>query len=161
MRVFHKPLDDVGEKGMRIANILFVFILGVLFFDSAMCQGQQDSPADVVRSFSACYGGPCMDETADHTTARFRDNKPGSVWVVDTWKALQQTQYIKVQDRIIGAKTTEDRAAVVVEATIKTVAGETEQKEVYYLIKEDHKWLIDELQVTDEAIEFDGEKARL
>ena len=148
---------------MRIAVILFapLVLIGGAFFDPAICQGQQDSPVDVVRSFSACYGGPCMDETADHTTVRFRDNKPRSVWVVDTWKALKQTQYTKIHDRIIGSKATDNRAAVVVEATIKTVAGETEQKEVYYLIKENHKWLIDDLQVTDEAVEIDGGKAKL
>ena len=150
---------------MRIAEVLFavlVFVaLGGWVFHPAICQGQQDSPVDVVRSFSACYGGPCMDETADHTTGRFRDNKPRSVWVLDTWKALQRTAYRKIQDRIIGSKATDDRAAVVVEAKISTLAGETEQKEVYYLIKEDHKWLIDELQVTDEAVEIDKEKARL
>jgi len=145
---------------MRFAVILFV-VLGGAFFHPAMCQGQQDSPVDVVGSFSDCYGGPCMDETADHTTGRFRDNKPRSVWVVDTWKALQQTAYRKIQAHVIGSKTTDNRAAVVVEARISTVAGETAQKEVYYLIKQNHRWLIDELQVTDEAVETDGEKARL
>jgi hypothetical protein len=102
-----------------------------------------------------------MDDTADHTTGHFRDNKPKSVWVVDTWKALRKTAYRKVQDRIVGSKTTEERSAVVVEARIRTVAGETEQKEIYYLIKEGQRWLIDELRVTDEAVDLDGEKVQL
>jgi hypothetical protein len=152
---------DIGEKGMRIARILFAIITVVPFFDFGVCQGQQDSPVDVVQSFSACYGGPCMDATADQTTGRFRDNKPKSVWVADTWKALQHTAYRKVQDRIVGSEATDNRAAVVVEARIRTVAGETEQKEIYYLIKEGQKWLIDELQVTDEAVEPDGEKVQM
>lgn len=145
---------------MRFAVILFIVLIGALSYP-IMCQGQQDLPVDVVRAFSTCYGGPCMDETADQTTERFRDNKPRSVWVVDTWNALQHAAYRKIQDRVIGSKMTEDRAAVVVEARIRTVAGETAQKEVYYLIKQNHKWLIDELRVTDEAVEKDGEKARL
>ena len=102
-----------------------------------------------------------MDDTAAHTTGHFRDNKPKSVWVVDTWKALRKTAYKKVHDRIIGSKITEERSAVVVEARIRTVAGETEQKEVYYLIKEGQRWLIDDLQVTDEAVELDGEKFQM
>jgi hypothetical protein len=160
-----KPKHGVGEQDMRFAYILFgVTICAWLWgglFRPAMCQGQQDSPVDVVRSFSACYGGPCMDAMADHTTGRFRDNKPRSVWVVHTWNALQKVAYRKIHDRIIDSKTTADRAAVVIEARISTVAGETAQKEVYYLIKRNHTWLIDELQVTDEAVQPDGEKARL
>jgi hypothetical protein len=150
-----------GEKGMKIAGIFFVILMVFPFFCPSLCEGQQDSPIDVVRSFSACYGGPCMDDTADHTTGHFRDNKPKSVWVVDTWKALRKTAYEKVHDRIIGSKTTEERSAVVVEARIRTVAGETEQKEVYYLIKKDQRWLIDDLEVTDEAVELDGEKFQM
>ena len=146
---------------MRIASIFYAVMMVFSFVGSALCEDQKNSPVDVVRSFSACYGGPCMDETADHTTGRFRDNKPKSVWVVDTWKALQKTAYKKVQNRIIGSKTTKERSAVVVEARIKTIAGETEQKEIYYLIKEDQHWLIDELHVTDEAVDLENEKVQL
>jgi hypothetical protein len=146
---------------MKIAGTFFVILMGFSFLGPALCEGQQASPVDVVRSFSACYGGPCMDDTADHTTGHFRDNKPKSVWVIDTWKALRKTGYQKVKDRIIGSKTLEERSAVLVEAKIRTVAGETQQKEVYYLIKEGQRWLIDDLQVTDEAVELDEEKFQM
>jgi hypothetical protein len=146
---------------MRIANTFAVIIVVVLFSESSVCRGQDNTPVDVVRFFNACYGGPCMDETAAYTTERFRDNKPKSVWVVDTWNALQQTSYEKLQDDIIGTRTTDTRAVVVVKARIKTLAGETEQKEVYYLIKKEQAWLIDELQVTDETVEIVGGEFQL
>jgi hypothetical protein len=49
----------------------------------------------------------------------------------------------------------------VIDATIETAAGETNQKEAYFLIKGGQEWLIDELQVTDESIEINGEKMKL
>jgi hypothetical protein len=47
------------------------------------------------------------------------------------------------------------------EARIETLAGETRQKEMYYLIRKDHTWLIDELRIVDEAIEISREELRL
>ena len=44
---------------------------------------------------------------------------------------------------------------MVIDAKITTKAGETTQKEIFYLIKNEERWLIDELIVTDEEFEFD------
>ena len=100
-----------------------------------------------------------MDEIADYTTPSFRNNKPKSVWVVDTWKTLKDIQYERLNSSVIESKVKGDKAIVVVEAKIKAVAGEVTQKEIYYLVKEGERWLIDELAVTDE--EIDPEKLRL
>ena len=114
------------------------------------CHAQQDSPVAVVELFSASYGGPRMDETADYTTGGFRDGRPKSVWIADTWKALQGMKYRRVYGSVIDANVKDNKAAVIVDAKIATSIGETEQKEIYHLIKKGQRWLIDQLQVTDE-----------
>jgi len=99
-----------------------------------------------------------MDEIADYTTPSFRDNKPKSVWVVDTWKSLQDIQFERLNSSVISSEVKDDKAIVIVEAKIKAVAGEVTQKEIFYLIKQGDRWLIDELIVTDEEIDTDRVK---
>lgn len=137
-------------------NFLKIIPLLITFFFVSLniCHAQQKSPIEVVELFDKCYGGPQMDEIADYTTANFRDNKPKSVWVVDTWKSLSRLKYQRLNSFIIDSKVKEDKAVVVVQAKISTAAGEASQKEVYYLIKETERWLIDELIVTDEEIDL-------
>ena len=94
-----------------------------------------------------------MDEIAYYTTPGFRDNKPKSVWVVNTWKTLKEIQYQRHNSSIIDSKIKGDKVIVIMEAKIKAVAGEVAQKEFYYLIKGGDRWLIDELIVTDEEID--------
>jgi hypothetical protein len=60
---------------------------------------------------------------------------------------------------VIDSKVKDNKAAVILDAKIGTSIGETEQKEIYHLIKEGQTWLIDQLQVTDEDISV--EKMRL
>ena len=96
-----------------------------------------------------------MDEIADYTSPKFRDNKPKSVWVVDTWKTLRKLKFQRLNCSVIHTKVKDDKAIVVTETTIKTVVGETTQKDIFYLIKQGEKWLIDELIVTDEEIDLD------
>ncbi len=146
---------------MKKAVAIGPLIVAVLIVALTVCHAEQDSPVDVVKSFSACYGGACMDETANCTTRRFRDNKPRSVWVVDTWRALREMKYRRLDSTVIDSRANDNSAAVVIDATIETAAGETNQKEVYFLIKGGQEWLIDELQVTDENIEINGEKIKL
>jgi len=95
-----------------------------------------------------------MDEIADYTTDKFRDKKPKSVWVVDTWKALNKLKYERLNSSVIDSKVKDDKAVVIIEARIKTAVGEVTQKEIYYLVKEGERWLIDELVVTDEEIDL-------
>ena len=142
----------------RISKIVPVLIAFVLI-NSGICHAQPKSPVEVVKLFDNCYGGPLMDEIADYTTAAFRDNKPKSVWVVETWNTLKDIQYERVNSSVLDTKVKDDRAIVIMEAKIKTAAGEVTQKEIYYLVKEGERWLIDELVVTEE--EIDPEKLRL
>ena len=130
----------------------------LLIILTAIAIAQEQTPSDIVNVFVNTYGGPYMDELADFTTPNFRDNKPKSVWVVDTWKSLKQIKYRKIRSSVIASKVKGNKAVVIVDATIETKAVKTSQKELYYLIKEDGKWLINDLVVTDEDIDLENEK---
>ena len=95
-----------------------------------------------------------MDELADLTTIKFRDNKPKAVWIVDTWKTLKKIKYERLNSNVINSKVTENKAVFVIDAKIRTVGGDVNHKEIYYLVKEGEGWFIDELIVTDEEIDL-------
>jgi hypothetical protein len=146
---------------MKTACKIVAVLVSILLPFLTVCHAQQDSPVDVVELFSAQYGNASMDETADCTTEDFRDNRPKSIWIVDTWRALQRIEYRRLHSSVVGSKIKDNRAAVILNARIGTAAGETNQKEIYYLIKQGQKWLIDRLQVTDEDVNISAEKMKL
>jgi len=115
------------KRTLKIISFLATFFL----FNLSICQAQHELPLEVVKLFDKVYGGPLMDEIAEHTTAKFRDNKPKSVWIVDTWKTLRQIKYQRLNSSVIVYKVKGGRAVVVAEARIKTVAGEAVQKEIF------------------------------
>lgn len=116
------------------------------------------SPIEVVNLFFETYATPRMDEIGFYTTAKFRDDKPISVWISETWNALKQMEYEKLEFKMLDSKITDKNALVAVQAKIKTVAGEADQKEIYSLILENNRWLIDDLVVTDEEIDLENMK---
>jgi hypothetical protein len=138
------------KRPLKIIPLLITLLL----INLSISQAQEKSPIEVVKIFDKCYGGPLMDELANYTTPKFRDNKPKSVWVVDTWKTLKKIKYERLNSSVIDTKVKGDRAVVVTEAKIKTVVGETNQKDIFYLIRQGERWLIDELIVTDEEIDI-------
>ena len=115
-------------------------------------------PIEVVKLFFETYGTPRMDEIGPYTSAKFRDDKPRTVWISETWKALKQMEYEKLEIKILDSKIKDKNALVAVQAKIKTVAGEVNQKEIYSLILENNRWLIDDLVVTDEEIDLENMK---
>ena len=116
------------------------------------------SPIEVVNLFFETYGTSRMDEIGPYTTSKFRDDKPMSVWIAETWNALKQMEYAKLEIKVLDSKITDKNALVAVQAKIKTVAGEADQKEIYSLILENNRWLIDDLVVTDEDIDLENMK---
>ena len=116
------------------------------------------NPIEVVKLFFETYGTPRMDEIGFYTTAKFRDEKPMSVWVAETWNALKQMEYEKLEFKVLDSKITDKNALIAVQTKIKTVAGEADQKEIYSLILENNRWLIDDLVVTDEEIDLEKMK---
>ena len=117
-----------------------------------------ESPIEVVKLFFETYGTPRMDEVGPYTTAKFRDDKPISVWIAETWKSLKQMEYEKLEFKVLDSKIKDKNALIAVQAKIKTVAGEADQKEIYSLILENNRWLIDDLVVTDEEIDLENMK---
>jgi hypothetical protein len=116
------------------------------------------NPIEVVNLFFETYGTSRMDEIGPYTTAKFRGNKPMSVWVVETWNALKQMEYERLKFEVLDSKITDKNALVAVQSKIKAVAGEADQKEIYSLILENNRWLIDDLVVTDEEIDLEKMK---
>ncbi len=135
----------------KIIPLLIILSLG----SPGISYAQQKSPIDVVKPFNKNYAGPNMDELTKFTTANFRENKPKSVWVVDTWRSLQQLKYKKLNGDITNSKINGGKAVVIVQSRISTAAGDANQKEIYYLIKDREKWLVNELVVTDEEVDLD------
>ncbi|MFH0844852.1 MAG: hypothetical protein V1930_05195 [Pseudomonadota bacterium] len=127
-------------------------LLLVLLLDTAFCLAGPTSPVEIVTFFDKHYGGPLMDEIAQYTTPKFRDNRPKSVWVMETWKELQKIKYERLGSKVLESEVVEDRFMVVIQVKIKAGPSERTQKEIYYLIKEEERWLIDERIVTDEKI---------
>ena len=142
-----------NNRGMIKLFGVISLLIALLLINLKICYAQHKSPLEVVKLFDKAYGGPCMDEIADYTTPKFRDNKPKSVWVVDTWKTLRKIKFQKLNCSVVHTKIKGDKAVVITEAKIKTVVGETTQKEIYYLIRQGERWLIDELIITDEEID--------
>jgi len=136
----------MGRLLKIISFIVILFIVTIVY-------AQPQTPLEIVELFHKCYAKACMDEVADYTTPRFRDNKPKSVWVVDTWKALHKMNYKKLTSTLLDSKVKGQRAVVIVTVKISTVGGDANQKEIFYLVKDGERWLIDELVVTDEEVD--------
>ena len=95
----------------RLYRIIFLLIT-FLLFNVTVCYAQEKSPIEVVKLFDKAYGSPSMDEIATYTTPQFRDNRPKSVLVVDTWKTLQKIKYERLNSSVIDTKVKGDRAVV-------------------------------------------------
>jgi len=140
---------------MKTPFKILLILISLLLFNPNPCHAQPNSPIEVVKFFEKHYGGPLMDEIADFTTPKFRDNKPKSVWVVDTWKTLHKIKYEMLNSSVIYSKIKDNKAIFVLEPKIKTVAAKATQKGVYYLVKEGEKWLLDDLTVPEEEIDLE------
>ena len=136
-------------------------IISFLMFVSLMCgfevsNAQDKSAVEVVNLFDSHYGGPEMDVIAGYTTAKFRLNRPKSVWVVDVWQALKKMKYKRVSSAVVDSTVNDHKKAVIfVETKIKINEKGTTQKEVYYLTREAEKWLIDDLVVVDGEVDLE------
>ncbi len=142
---------------MRIPfKIIFFLMFVYLLCGFEVSNAQDKSPVDVVNLFDRHYGGPDMDVIAGYTTAKFRLNRPTSVWVVDVWRVLKKMKYKRLNSTVIDSRVKNDRKAVVIiETKIEIAKKETTQKEIYYLIQKGEKWFIDNLVVADGEIDLE------
>jgi len=131
---------------------MFVYLLCGFEISNA----QDKSAVEVVNLFDSHYGGSDMDVIAGYTTAKFRLNRPQSVWVVDVWRALKKMKYKRMGSAVVDSKFNDNTKAVILAATkIKIDEKETTQKEIYYLIQAGEKWLIDDLVVVDGEVDLE------
>lgn len=118
----------------------------------------QESPheavMDVINRFDKHYGGPRMDEITDLTTARFRENRPGAVWVSQIWKALNELEYKRLSSVVSESEIEQDRARVILQSEVQTKAGKTKQTEIFQLIRKEGSWLIDKLVVAEDKTDL-------
>lgn len=138
----------------RVLRIILPLI-AIIFVHANIIYAEPKTPVQIVKFFIAGYGTSQMDEIADYTTAKFRNNKPKSVWVVDTWRALNKLKYGHTNSKVVDSKIANDRAIVLVDSKITTAAAGAKQKEVFTLTKEGGRWLIDDLIVMDEEVDLD------
>lgn len=114
------------------------------------------SPLEIVVLFNDTYGTARMDEIGPYTTADFRGGRPTSVWVNWAWQEFKALDYETVGYEIQGDKSAGRKAVVVSSITIKTGEGEAEQHAIFYLLKQDSGWRLNELVVTDESVDIDA-----
>lgn len=146
--------NHINPKGrLSIFRVLSILFLAAIFSSSTTIDQHISTSNTIVALFDKTYGTPEISDIAPHTTGKFRDNKPKELWVIDTWKALEDIKYKRLSSNVIDSIIKGDKAVVILQSEIYTVGGKADQKEVFYLIKEEGIWKIDELVVTDEEVE--------
>jgi hypothetical protein len=104
------------------------------------------------------YGTADMDKVADVVNANFRDNKTKAEWIITTSRVLREIEYERLKGEITDKMINDNKGLVKANATIQTIVGKVDHVEVYYLLKENDRWLIDSLEITNENIRENDEK---
>jgi hypothetical protein len=144
---------------MSQAKILLFLSLALFLIPSCSSlphYRNQKTPREIVQIFMSAYGTSNISQIAPYTTAYFRNYKPEELWVIETWQVLSEYGYRHVSGRIIDEKIKGSTAIVITSSTIETLAGTTRQKEVYYLIKAEERWKLDELLIEEETVASTG-----
>ena len=138
---------------IRKTLLFFIALIFCLYGCSFNNKPQPSLSIDeTIHLYADTYGTARMDETGEIVTENFRDGKPISVWVNDTWKKLHQLEFEKLETKILKTKIERDKAIAIVQGKIKTNVGETSHKEIYILEMVDGRWLIEDLRITDEDV---------
>ena len=137
-------------KKWLLLSITFVLIPSCLLY---VKQSNQKTPLEIVEIFMSTYGTPKLSQLAFYTTPYFRNYKPEELWVIETWEVLSDLGYRHLSGTIVEKKIKNKTAIVITSSHIKTLAGETLQREIYCLIKTEEGWKLDELLIEDETVE--------
>jgi len=113
---------------------------------------QEKTPGEVVTEWTKVYGVD-MDIAAELTTLEFRGGKPKGVWASETYRIFKSIGYKHLGGEIIEEKIDGDKALVILQGKIFTIAGGAKQKEFYLLKKVDGEWLIHDIKVKEEEVE--------
>ena len=141
----------------RIQIIALVFLSAFLLFagcqkNPVLIESHEQTPSEVVMEWIKVYGVD-MDRASELTTLNFRDGKTKEIWASEYYKLLQSAKYKHLGGKVIEEKIEGDRAVVVLQAEIDTVAGSAKQKEFYLMRRINGQWLIDDIIVKEEEVE--------
>jgi hypothetical protein len=147
----HTRAEGAPMKSAVLISVLFL-ALSLVCISMAAAAEEPLNPEEIVTLFHETYGTAWMDDIGPYTTARFRNNLPITVWIIDAWDWLQDMAYEKLDFKITESRINEDGdyATVVSRTRVRTTEGETEQNEIFILLKDEDLWYIDEMYVTDE-----------
>ena len=126
-----------------------IFLL--LLFCSPL-HAEEHSPQDIVKEWIKYYGVD-QSKASELTTLRLRDGRTKEVWAEETSIPLKQIGYKHLGGKVLAETKKKGRTevAVALRSTIDSIAGKSEQTEIYILVLKDGKWLIDEVIVRDEV----------
>jgi hypothetical protein len=142
--------------------IALVFLSASFLFigcqkNPVLIESHEQTPSEVVTDWIKVYGVD-MDKASELTTLEFREGKAKQVWASEYYKALKSAKYKHLGGKVIEEKIEGDKAVVVLQAEIDTVAGSAKQKEFYLMRRINGEWLIDDIIVKEEEVEELKEK---
>ena len=115
-------------------------------------ESREHTPSEVVMEWIKVYGVD-MYKASELTTLNFRDGKAKQAWAAEYYRLLQSAKYKHLGGEIIEEKIQGDKAVVVLQAKIDTIAGSAKQKEFYLMKRINGQWLIDDIIVKEEEVE--------
>ena len=144
---------DIHKTQILVLVILSAFLLFTgCQKNSVLVENRQETPSEVVMEWIEVYGVD-LDKASELTTLEFRDGKTKEVWASEYYKFLKSAKYKHLGGKVIEEKIEGDKAVVVLQAEIDTVAGSAKQKEFYLMKRINGQWLIDDIIVKEEEVE--------
>ena len=126
-------------------------IITFLLFITPPLFAETNTPLSVVKVWNQTYGRH-QDKANEITTLKFREGKQKKQWADETYRMLKEIEFRYLENNVIKKQIENNSAIFILQSLISTIAGKTLQKEYYYLIKENEKWLINDIAVGDEVI---------
>ena len=133
---------------IKIFKLSFPVVIIILTLSSSSF-AQNNSPMDIVNEWINVYGID-QDRASELTTLKFREGIPKKIWADETFRILKKGGYKNINYNFLGVSVRDVSSMIVIESTIETIVGITQQKEIYILSMEDGKWLIEDLIVEEE-----------
>jgi hypothetical protein len=139
-------------------RIFLIFLFTILILTTPLYADWAEDAGihEPVKVFDQYYGTDQMHKVAQVVTNDFRNGQSESQWAATVSRQLRDIQYERLNSEIKGKILTDDKATVLIRATIGTMAGKVEHDEVYRLIRKEDTWLIDEVEVINEDIKPQG-----
>ena len=109
-------------------------------------------PQNIVKEWIEVYGVD-QSKASELTTLGLRDGRTKKDWAEETSIPLKQVGYKHLGGKVISdtIKRGKAEAGVALRSTIDSIVGRSEQTEIYILVLENGKWLIDEVVVKYEV----------